>query len=56
MDKQRQDDQLEAICNSSVSIQDVVLKTYREQWTIEAGGERESGRSMLAVQYDNDDA
>ena len=28
MDEQRQDDQLETISNSSVPIQDVVLKTY----------------------------
>ena len=30
MDKQRQDDQLEPIYNSSVPIQDVALKTYKE--------------------------
>ena len=47
MDEQRQDDQLEATYNSSVPIQDVALKTYRKRWTIEKGGERESGRSVL---------
>ena len=55
MDEQRQDDQLEPIYNSSVPIQDVAFKTFREQWTIETGGERGSGRSVLAVQHDDDD-
>ena len=40
MDEQRQDDQQEPIYNSSVSIQDIALKTSRERWTIETG-ERE---------------
>ena len=31
MDEQRQDDHLEPIYNSSVPIQDVALKTYREK-------------------------
>ena len=44
MDEQRQDGHLEPIYNSSVLIQDVALKTYRERWTIETGGERGSGR------------
>ena len=47
MDKQRQDDQLEPIYNSSVPIQDVTLKTNQEQWTIETGGDRPSGRFVL---------
>ena len=38
MDKQRQDDQLEPIYNSSVPIQDIALKTSWEQWAIETGG------------------
>ena len=38
MDKQSQDDQLESTQNSSVPIQDVILKTYRKRWTIETGG------------------
>ena len=36
-------------------IQDVALKTYRKQWTIETGGERGSRGSVLAVQHDDDD-
>ena len=55
MEEQTQDDQLEPIYNSSMSIQDVALKTCREQWTIETGGERGSGRSVLAVRHDDDD-
>ena len=46
MDKQRQDDQLEPTYNSSVPIQDVALKTYRKQWTIEKGDRRGSRRSV----------
>ena len=49
MDEQRRDDQLEPIYNSSVPIQDVALKTYREQWMIETGGGRGSGRCVLAA-------
>ena len=45
MDEQRQNDQLEPTYNSSVPIQDVASKTYRERWTIETGGLREPGRS-----------
>ena len=56
MDEQRQEDQLEPIYNSSVPIQDVALKTYRELWTIERGGGRRSGKSTLAVRHDDDDA
>ena len=47
MDEQRQDDQLEPIYNSSVSIRDVSLKTCRKQWTIGRGGERGSRISVL---------
>ena len=39
-DKQRQDDQLEPTYNISVPIQDVALKTYQEQWTIDGWRER----------------
>ena len=46
MDKQRLDDQLEPIYNSSVLIQDVAWKTSRKQWTIETSGKRGSGKSM----------
>ena len=49
MDEQRQDDQLEPIYNSSVPMQDVALSTSREQWTIETGSERGSGRSMIMM-------
>ena len=52
MDEQRQDDQLESIYNSSVPIQNIALKTDRERWTIETGGERGSGRSVLVVRHD----
>ena len=55
IDEQRQDDQLEPIHNSSVPIQDVALKTYRERWTIETGGGRGSGRLVPAVRHDDDD-
>ena len=55
MDKQRQDDQLEPIYNNSVPIQDVDLKTYREQWTIESGRWGGSGTSMLMARHDDDD-
>ena len=54
MDEQRQDDQQETIYNSSVPIQDVVLKTYRERWMIETGGKRGSGRSVLVARHDDD--
>ena len=53
MDEQRQDDQLEPICNSSVPIQDVALKTYQKRWTIEKVGSRGSGRSVLTARHDN---
>ena len=55
MDKQRQDDQPEPMYNSSVPIQDIALKTNWEQWTIETGGMRRSGRSVLAARHDDDE-
>ena len=55
MDEQRQDDPLEPENNSSVRIQDVALKTSRERWTIETGGGRGSGRSVLVARHDDDD-
>ena len=55
MEEQRQDDQLEPIYNSSVAIQDVALKTYRERWAIGTGGGRGSGRFVLATRYDDDE-
>ena len=54
MDEQRQDIQLGPTYNSSVPIQDVALKTYRKQWTIEKGGGRGSGRSELMARHDDD--
>ena len=53
MDEQRQGDQLHLIYHSSVPIQ--ALKTSRERWTIETGGGRGLGRSVLEVQYDDDE-
>ena len=47
MDEQRQDDQLGPTYNSSVLIQDVVLKTYQKRWMIEKGGGRGSERFVL---------
>ena len=55
MDEQRQNDQLEPIYNCSMPIQDVALKTSREQRMIETGGERGSGISVLAARHDDDD-
>ena len=55
MNEKRQDDQQEPIYDSSVQIQDVALKTCRERWTIEMGGERGSGRSVLPARHDEDD-
>ena len=55
MNEQRQDDQLEPMYNSSVRIQDIALKTYWKQWTIEKGGEKESEISVLMVRDDGDD-
>ena len=54
MDEQRQEDQLEPVYNSSVAIQEVALKTFKEQWTIETDGERWSGESVLVVRHDDD--
>ena len=56
MDEKLQDDQLEPTHSSSVPIQDVVLKTYQKQWTIEKGGERGLEISVLmARRHDDDD-
>ena len=49
-DVQSQDDQLEPTYNSSVA-----LMTYRKWWSIEKGGGRESGRSVLAARHHDDD-
>ena len=55
MDEQKQDYQQEPIYNSSVPIQDIALKTSREQWKMEMGGERGSGRSVIAAWHDDVD-
>ena len=55
MDEQKKDDQVEPLYNSSVPIQNVAWKTRRERWTIETGGERESGRFVLVAWHDDDD-
>ena len=55
MDEQKQDDQLEPTYSISMPIRDVVLKTYRKQWAIGRGGERESEISILIARYDDDD-
>ncbi len=54
MDEQGQNDQLEPIYNSSVTMQDVALKTSPERWTIEMGDEKGSGNSVLAARHDDD--
>ena len=51
---QKLDDQREPIYNSE-PIKDVAWKTTQEWWTIETGGERGSGRALLALRYDDDD-
>ena len=38
-----------------MSIQDVVWRTSRERWTIESGGEKGSGRSVLSAWHHDDD-
>ena len=56
MDEQRQNNQLEPTYSSTEPIRDVALKTSRKQWTIEKGGEKGSGISVLMVRhYDDDD-
>ena len=55
MDELRQDDQSEPIYNRSMPIQNVALKTSRERWTIEKGGEKGSGISVLIARHDDDD-
>ena len=56
MDERRQDDQLELTYSSSVPIAlNVALKTYRKQWTIEKGGEKGSGISVLKAQHDDNE-
>ena len=54
MDEQMRNDLVEPIYNSSVLIQNVALNTYWERWSIEKGGGRGSGRSVLAARHDDD--
>ena len=53
-DEKRQDVQLETTYSSSVPMWVVALRTCRKQWTIERGGERGSGISVLIAQHDDD--
>ena len=55
MHEQRQDGQLEPIYNGSVMIQDVALKIYQKQWTIEKGSGRGLGISILMARHDGDE-
>ena len=55
MDEQRQYDQPEPTCKSSVPIQDVTLKTYRKRWTIGKDGGLGSGISVLMAWHHDDD-
>ena len=55
MAEQRQDDHLETTYSNSMPIQDIALKISQERWTIETGGERGSGRSVMAAWRDDDD-
>ena len=55
LDEQRLEDQLELIYSNSVLIQDVTWKTCQERWMIETGGQRGSGKSVLAAQHDDDE-
>ena len=54
MDEQRQDAKLEPTYNSFVPIQDIALKTFREQCTIEKSGGRGSERPLLIAWHDDD--
>ena len=47
---------LKSLYSNSVPIQDVTWKTSQERWTVGTGGERGSGKSMLAEgNYGDDD-
>ena len=48
-------DQQELTNNSSASMQDLVWKTCQERWMIGMNGERDSGKSVLAAQLDDND-
>ena len=55
MDEQKQDNQLEPIYSSSVPVWNISLKTYQKQSTIEKGGEKGSGISLLMARHVDDD-
>ena len=40
--------------NSSVPVEDLAWKTYRERWTIEAGDEKGSVKFVLAALHDDE--
>ena len=51
---QKQGGQLEPTYSSSVRIRGVAQGAYRKRWTIERGGERGSGISVLIARKDDD--
>ena len=55
MAERKQGDQLEPKYSSSVRIRSVTLRTCRKLWTIERGGEKGSGISVLMARHDDDD-
>ena len=55
MAEQKQDSLLEHTYSSSVRIWDVALKTCQKRWTIGRNGKRESGISVLAAWYEDED-
>ena len=52
MDEQKQEDQFRTYIQQP--IQDETLESYRGRWTIEMGGEKGSGRSVLVRRHDDD--
>ena len=55
MAKQKHDNQLEHLYSSYVLIRDIAPKTSQRRWMIGRSGERESGITVLAARYDDDD-
>ena len=49
------DNQQEHIYNSSVRIQDIAWKITWKRWTLETNSEGDSGKSTLAIWFENDD-
>ena len=52
--EQKQGDQLEPTYRCSVKMRGVALRTCWKRWTIERGGERESGISVLVARQDDE--